>query len=148
QFDVYRVSLAGTLQLEAPAARNATITPYVLGDVFKDYLVAAPEADFGAKVGADAKLGIGQSLTLDLTVNTDFAQAEVDDQQINLTRFSLFFPEKRPFFLENAGTFSVGAGRSAELFFSRRIGLSGGREVPIHAGARLTGRVAGLQIGV
>ena len=120
----------------------------MLGDAFKDYTVAAPDADFGQRIGGDAKVGINQSLTLDLTVNTDFAQVEVDDQQVNLTRFSLFFPEKRAFFLENAGTFSVGSGRSAELFFSRRIGLASGREVPIQAGARLTGKVGSLQIGV
>jgi hypothetical protein len=148
QFDLYRVSLAGSLDLQAPSRRIATVSPYVLGDAFKDYLVSDPEADFGGKVGGDAKLGLNQSLTLDLTVNTDFAQAEVDDQQINLTRFSLFYPEKRAFFLENAGTFSVGAGRSAELFFSRRIGLQAGQEVPIHGGARLTGRVGEVQLGV
>ena len=148
QFDLYRISLAGTLALSAPAKRIVTVSPYVLGDAFKDYTVPAPEADYGQKIGGDAKVGLTQSLTLDLTVNTDFAQAEVDDQQINLTRFSLFFPEKRAFFLENAGTFQVGAGRSAELFFSRRIGLVSGREVPIQAGARLTGKVGDYQLGV
>ncbi len=148
QFDLYRVSLAGSLDLEAPTKRIVTVSPYALGDVFKDYTVLSPDADFGQKVGGDAKIGLNQSLTLDLTVNTDFAQAEVDDQQVNLTRFSLFFPEKRAFFLENAGTFSVGAGRSAELFFSRRIGLSAGREVPIRAGARMTGRIGDVQLGV
>jgi hypothetical protein len=148
QFDVYRLSLAGTLELEAPGRRIVSISPYVLAEAFKDYTVPAPDGSFGPEIGGDAKIGINQSLTLDLTANTDFAQAEVDDQQINLTRFRLFFPEKRAFFLENAGTFSVGASRNAELFFSRRIGLAGGREVPIQAGARLTGRVAGLQIGV
>lgn len=148
QFNVYRVSLAGTLELQAPTGRIATVSPYVLSDAYKDYLVASPDAELGAKVGGDAKLGLSQSLTLDLTVNTDFAQAEVDDQQVNLTRFPLFYPEKRAFFLENAGTFAVGAGRSAELFFSRRIGLSQGREVPIRAGARLTGKVGDVQIGV
>ncbi len=148
QFNLYRVSLAGTLDLAAPARRIATISPYALSDGFKDYTIRSPDADFGGKVGGDAKIGLNQSLTLDLTVNTDFAQAEVDDQQVNLTRFSLFFPEKRAFFLENAGTFSVGSGRSAELFFSRRIGLSGGQEVPIHGGARMTGKVGDVQIGV
>ena len=148
QFDLYRVSLAGSLDLEAPTRRIVTVSPYVLSDGFKDYTVAAPDADFGYKVGGDAKIGLNQSLTLDLTVNTDFAQAEVDDQQVNLTRFRLFFPEKRAFFLENAGTFSVGTSRSAELFFSRRIGLSSGREVPIQAGARMTGRVGDVQLGV
>jgi hypothetical protein len=147
QFDVYRLSMAGTLEVDAPGRRVVSISPYVLAEAFKDYTVAEPDGTFGPEIGGDAKIGIDQSLTLDLTVNTDFAQAEVDDQQINLTRFRLFFPEKRAFFLENAGTFAVGASRSAELFFSRRIGLAGGREVPIHAGARLTGRVGGLQIG-
>jgi hypothetical protein len=148
QFNLYRVSLAGTLDLAAPARRIATVSPYALSDGFKDYTIGSPDADFGGKVGVDAKIGLNQSLTLDLTVNTDFAQAEVDDQQVNLTRFSLFFPEKRAFFLENAGTFSVGSGRSAELFFSRRIGLSGGQEVPIHGGARMTGKVGDVQLGM
>jgi len=148
QFDLYRVSLAGSLALEAPTQRIATISPYALVDAFKDYTVPGSDFDYGRKIGGDAKIGLNQSLTLDLTVNTDFAQAEVDDQQVNLTRFSLFFPEKRAFFLENAGTFSVGSGRSAELFFSRRIGLAGGSEVPIQAGARLTGLVGGVQVGV
>jgi hypothetical protein len=148
QFGVYRVSLAGTLTLEAPARRTVSVSPYVLADGFKDYQVLSPEVEYGRRIGGDAKIGINQSLTLDLTVNTDFAQAEVDDQQVNLTRFSLFFPEKRAFFLENAGTFAVGASRSAELFFSRRIGLSGGQEVPIQAGARLTGKVGDFQIGL
>ena len=148
QFSLYRVSLAGTLDLVAPASRIATASPYILSDGFKDYTVTSPNAEFGAKIGGDAKIGLSQSLTLDLTVNTDFAQAEVDEQQVNLTRFSLFFPEKRAFFLENAGTFAVGSGRSAELFFSRRIGLSGGQEVPIHTGARVTGKVGDVQLGM
>lgn len=148
QFDVYRVSLAGNLQLEAPVRRTITVQPYVLGDAFRDYTLSESETDFGGRVGGDAKIGVNQSLILDLTVRTDFAQAEVDDQQINLTRFSLFFPEKRGFFLENAGTFSVGASRSSELFFSRRIGLAGGNEVPIIGGARLTGKAGSFQIGM
>ena len=109
QFNLYRVSMAGTLDLQAPTKRVVTVSPYVLADAFKDYTVAVPDADFSQRIGCDAKVGINQSLTLDLTVNTDFAQVEVDDQQVNLTRFSLFFPEKRAFFLENAGTFSVGS---------------------------------------
>ena len=149
QFNPYRVSLAGTLsQFQAPARRVVTLTPYTLGSSFKDYTVASPENDVDGDFGADAKIGLTQSLTLDLTVNTDFAQAEVDDQQVNLSRFPLFFPEKRAFFLENAGTFSVGSGRSAELFFSRRIGLQGGNEVPIRGGARLSGKIGSLQIGL
>ena len=149
QFNLYRVSLAGTLSgLQAPSRRTLTVTPYTLGATLKDYTVPAPELDANAELGADAKVGLTQSLTLDLTVNTDFAQAEVDDQQVNLTRFPLFFPEKRAFFLENAGTFAVGSGRTAELFFSRRVGLTGGRVVPIQGGSRLTGRLGGVQIGL
>jgi hypothetical protein len=148
QFSAYRISLAGTVALRTPTRRTMTLSPYVLTDGFKDYQVPSPENEYGFQVGGDAKIGLNQSLTLDLTVNTDFAQAEVDDQQVNLTRFSLFFPEKRSFFLENAGTFAVGASRSAELFFSRRIGLSEGQEVPIQAGARLTGKIGDFQIGL
>ncbi len=148
QFNLYRVSMAGTITLQAPAKRILTVSPYVLSNAFKDYTVESPDGDFDAKIGGDAKIGLNQSLTLDLTVNTDFAQAEVDDQLVNLTRFSLFFPEKRTFFLENAGTFAVGSSRSAELFFSRRIGLASGQEVPILAGARLTGKVGKVQVGV
>lgn len=148
QFSLYRVSMAGTLEVEAPVRRTLNVSPYVLGEAFKDYMVAAPEVERSVKVGGNAKVGITQSLTLDLTVRTDFANAEVDDQQVNLTRFSLFYPEKRSFFLENAGTFAVGASRSAELFFSRRIGLAGGLEVPIQAGARMTGKVGNVQLGL
>ena len=148
QFDLYRISLAGTVALDAPARRTFTVSPYLLADGFKDYQIGSPEVAYGRQVGGDAKIGLNQSLTLDLTVNTDFAQAEVDDQQVNLTRFSLFFPEKRAFFLENAATFAVGASQSAELFFSRRIGLSAGREVPIRAGARMSGKVGDFQIGL
>lgn len=148
QFSVYRVSRAGTLALEAPSRRAVSVRPYILGGAFRDYGATHPETEFEQRVGGEAKIGLDQSLTLDLTVNTDFAQAEVDDQQVNLTRFSLFFPEKRAFFLENAGIFAVGASQSAELFFSRRIGLTAGREVPIRAGARLTGRVGDTQVGL
>lgn len=149
QFNLYRVSLAGAFDVVAPSKRFATVSPYLLTDGLKDYTVTDPSADFGYAVGGDAKIGLTQSLSLDLTANTDFAQVEVDDQQVNLTRFSLFFPEKRAFFLENAGTFAVGQSRSAELFFSRRIGLGANREeVPIRAGGRLTGRVGQLQLGV
>ena len=75
-------------------------------------------------VGLDVKWGVRADLTLDLTVNTDFAQVEADEQQVNLTRFPLFFPERRPFFLENAQLFQLGQPQAIDLFFSRRIGLS------------------------
>ena len=100
------------------------------------------------------KYGVTQNLTADLTINTDFAQVEVDEQQVNLTRFNLFFPEKRDFFLEGLGIFAfagrasaglaAGSGDTPYLFFSRRIGLDGGRETPLRAGGRLTGKVGGV----
>jgi len=104
-------------------------------------------------LGIDLKYGVSAGLNLDVTINTDFAQAEVDDEQVNLTRFALFYPEKRDFFLENAGQFNVGSvspfNRLADLFFTRRIGLSDtGQTVPIIGGARLTGKVGRNDIAI
>ena len=150
QFDLYRLSQAGTLEgIEAPARRTVDVTPYVLGSSEWDYTtgVGGPDVNRVGNIGGDIKIGVTPSLTFDATYNTDFAQVEVDDEQINLTRFSLFFPEKRPFFLENAGTFSVGTPRSVELFFSRRIGIADGLAVPILGGGRLTGKVGGVTVG-
>ena len=107
-----------------------------------------------ADLGLDAKVGLGSNLNLDVTVNTDFAQVEADEQQVNLTRFELFFPEQREFFLENAGLFQVGeANQPFEppetfLFFSRRIGLSeDGEIIPIVGGARITGKLGRTDVG-
>lgn len=148
QYSLYRVSMAGTLQgIEAPAQRTMTVTPYVSSTAHRNFDTST-DTDVSADAGGDLKLGVTPSVTLDLTVNTDFAQVEVDEQQVNLTRFRLFFPEKRPFFLENAGTFSVGTPEAVELFFSRRIGIGGaGREVPIRGGGRVSGKAAGFTIG-
>ncbi len=153
QFNIYRLSLAGELKgLTVPQRRIQTVTPYVLSSAQQRW-PAAPEPlkainKYPAEFGADAKFGITPALTLDLTYNTDFAQVEVDDQRINLTRFPVFFPEKRPFFLENAGTFSAGTPQAADLFFSRRIGISNGVQQPIIGGGRLSGRVGGTTIGL
>lgn len=153
QYNLYRVSLAGVLQgIEAPSRRSVQITPYALSSAHRDF-AAGRDTDMNADLGGDAKIGVTPSLTLDLTYNTDFAQVEVDDQQINLTRFPLFFPEKRPFFLENAGLFAVGTAHQStdpgiDLFFSRRIGIASGGEVPILGGGRLTGRAGGLNVGL
>jgi hypothetical protein len=148
QFDLYRFSLAGTLEgVEAPARRALTVTPFVLAAGRRDY-IARTSATMDGDIGGDAKIGLTPGLALDLTVNTDFAQVEVDDEQVNLTRFRLFFPEKRPFFLENAGTFAVGTPQETELFFSRRIGIQDGRQVPIDAGGRLSGRIGGFSVGL
>ena len=93
--------------------------------------------------GCDVKWGVRADLTLDATFNTDFAQVEADEQQVNLTRFPLFFPEKRPFFLENAHTFQLGQPQAIDLFFSRRIGLSDGRSADRHPRRRTSERQAG-----
>ncbi len=142
QHDIYRVSDAGTVEgLELPSQRNLKVTPYLLGQAARGGELPVG-THYDEEVGFDIKYSITPSLTLDLTYNTDFAQVEVDEQQINLNRFSLFFAEKRPFFLENAGQFSVGDGQEVELFFSRRIGISDdGEAIPIDAGLRLSGRV-------
>ena len=141
QFNLNRLSLAGELQgIEVPAQRNLKLTPYVLGEVVRREVDTTSTAlgDFGA----DLKYSVTPSVTLDLTYNTDFAQVEVDDQQINLDRFNLFFPEKRPFFLENAGLFSVGQPGQLEVFFSRRIGIGdSGEQIPILGGGRVSGKV-------
>lgn len=142
-FTLTRISEAGYIQgIEVPDQRNLQLTPYVLG-VAERGGDRVPGTHMREEFGVDAKWGVTSSLTLDLTYNTDFAQVEVDDIQVNLDRFSLFFPEKRPFFLENAGQFAVGNPREAELFFSRRIGITGGAQIPIEGGGRLTGKITG-----
>ncbi len=148
QFSLFRLSQAGTLSgLRVAAQRNLKVTPYLSGRAQRE---AAADTVVLGDYGGDVKYSVTPSLTLDGTVNTDFAQVEVDEIQINLDRFNLFFPEKRPFFLENAGLFSVGAPAEAELFFSRRIGLDeDGVTIPIIAGGRLSGQVApGWNVGL
>jgi hypothetical protein len=160
---ILRLSQAATLVgLEAPPpAANLEIKPYAIGDLRTDRLARPSIAnDPSADAGVDVKYGITKSLTLDLTYNTDFAQVEDDQAQVNLTRFDLFFPEKREFFLEGQGTFSFGGtggfGRSGpnnlnvtpNLFFSRRIGLNADRAVPIIGGARLSGKLGKYNIGL
>jgi hypothetical protein len=151
------LSAAATLVgLEAPpASRNLEVKPYAIANMTTDR-TAKPSLsnDFGSDVGFDVKYGVTQSLTADVTYNTDFAQVEADEQQVNLTRFSLFFPEKREFFLENQGTFAFGgastnrSGDTPILFYSRRIGVNAGRAVPIEVGGRVTGRVGKFSLGV
>jgi hypothetical protein len=158
QYNLYRLALAGSLAgLQTPVIRNFKATPYVLGNVLESG-VAPVDADLLGDAGLDVKYNVTPSLALDGTVNTDFAQVEVDDQQVNLDRFTLFLPEKRPFFLENAGFFTVGNPGEVELFFSRRIGIMDGRRVgspaddgqavPILAGARLSGKAGKYNIGL
>ena len=172
---IFRVSAAATLVgLEVPdQGINLEIKPYGIGSVASD-LAADPAVrnDRDGDGGIDAKISITRSLTANLTYNTDFAQVEVDEQQVNLTRFSLFFPEKREFFLESRGIFNFargGIGRGPggggsrrgggggggfgaggdvpTLFFSRRIGLENGTLVPILGGGRVTGKVGAFDVG-
>lgn len=141
QYNLNRVSEAGVLEgIQVPAQRNLQITPYALSLADRGGSLTSG-THTAEEYGFDVKWGVTPSLTLDATYNTDFAQVEVDDIQVNLDRFSLFFPEKRPFFLENAGQFAVGNPREAELFFSRRIGISSGAQIPIEGGGRLTGKI-------
>ena len=151
---------ANLVGMEAPPlSRTLELKPYAIADVTSDNTSAPRRTnDPGGDIGLDAKYSITQNLTADLTYNTDFAQVEADEQQVNLTRFSLFFPEKRDFFLENQGLFSFGnnsfGGGPAQttdlplLFYSRRIGLAGSKEVPILGGGRVTGRVGRYQLGL
>jgi hypothetical protein len=130
------------------------ITPYLLsGFEQKNELNEAETAykygqDFKLEPGLDLKYGINPNTVLDLTVNTDFAQVEADDQQFNLTRFSLFFPEKRKFFLERSSIFDFAMGGQNNLFYSRRIGLHEGEPVRIWGGARLNSRIGGWDLGL
>ena len=171
----FRVSAAGTLTgLQVPEGnRTFEIKPYAIGSLNTDRTVVPPIANDGdGDGGVDIKYGLTENLTADFTYRTDFAQVEVDEQQINLTRFSLFFPEKREFFLESQGIFDFGrvpgfggiggstrggltgapgffaGGDAPTLFFSRRIGLADrGRTVPILGGGRLTGKVGDFSVG-
>lgn len=151
-FDIYRVSLAAKVTgLDLPARRDVKLIPYVAERINKDYTrLTGKQIDKDFNVGVDLKWGIRPSLTLDATVNTDFAQVEADDEQVNLTRFDLFFPEKRPFFLENASTFQFGQPQAIDLFFTRKIGLSAtGVPVQIIGGGRLSGKLAaGWNVGL
>ena len=149
RFSATRVSLAGTLRgLEnIRQGRNINVKPFVVagstqvrtGERLETTRSLGRLKDYDG--GVDAKYSLTPSLTLDATYRTDFAQVEADQQQVNLTRFNLFFPEKRDFFLENSGTFAFGPGGNLVPFFSRRIGLSAaGTPIPIIGGGRLSGR--------
>ena len=158
-----RVSMAGTyegLQGLKPGA-NVRVKPYGLANLNK---IGETAVDRDYDAGFDVKYGVTSGLTWDFTVNTDFSQVEADEQQVNLTRFSLFFPEKRDFFLENSGVFQFGSGNTGGgggagggrqnasqdmiFFFSRQIGLSpAGDSIPLLAGTRLTGRIGDWSVG-
>lgn len=129
-----------------PRPRLFWLTPYVLGSRARSYVLSdqntfEPQVDYNRQIGLDAKIGVSSYLTLDVSVNPDFAQVEADDQLVNLTRFSLFFPEKRLFFQEAAGLFDFNMGNNTQLFYSRRIGINDGQLTPVYGGLRLTGKL-------
>ena len=148
----YRTAYFGTLEGIAgiSPSKHLELLPYVLPGASME---SSTEGVFDA--GLDLKYGVTPNLTADLTFNTDFAQVEADQEQVNLTRFSLFFPEQRPFFLEGASIFDVGIPRPSFqrpppllLFYSRRIGLADGRAIPILGGGKMTGKIGPYGIGV
>jgi hypothetical protein len=152
QFSNYRISFGGRLTgiRDVRPGRNIQIKPFYTGSR-SNLALPGLTRRWDADGGVDVKYGIGSSLALDLTLHTDFSQVEADEQQINLTRFSLLFPEKRDFFLENQGAFRIGdlSGRTVIPFFSRRIGLSpAGQPIPLLGGARLTGRQGDYTLGL
>ncbi len=143
QFSMFRIDLAGRIHgIKVPSMnRSLQFTPYVrTGDVQSDF----SEDDQGSDAGFDVKYSITSGLTLDATYNTDFAQVESDQLQVNLGRYALFFPETRPFFLENQGLFTVGVPWQTQLFHSRRIGIApNGQRLRIDGGVRITGKIVG-----
>ncbi|MBN2412093.1 carbohydrate binding family 9 domain-containing protein [candidate division KSB1 bacterium] len=158
RFGLYRLSQAGTLVglTKMSSGGNVEIEPYILGGAEKD---ASTNFDWvnPKETGIDAKIGLTSNLGVKLTWNTDFAQVESDQEQVNLTRFSLYFPEKREFFLDGAEMFNFGGAQSSRrgggrnsliLFYSRRIGIVGKNQQPIIGGAKLLGKVGQYEIGI
>ena len=152
------VSKAGTLEglVDIRPGRNLQIKPFLVGNK-----INADESSNNSDTGIDMKFSVTPSLTLDLTYNTDFSQVDSDEEKVNLTRFPLFFPEKRDFFLENASLFEFGDisnylyrmkpnkyGRSFTMFHSRRIGLEDGMQIPISGGGRLSGKIGNFDLGL
>ncbi len=150
-FDVSTLAFTGDIVWDAPPAKaggNVSVIPYTIANMNQEFEPNSP-ATYGGNAGLDAKVAVSSSLNLDVTVNPDFSQVEVDRQVTNLTRFSLFFPERRNFFIENSDLFSQWGFRQIRPFFSRRIGLADGTPVPILGGARLSGKLnQNLRIGL
>jgi hypothetical protein len=148
-------SLAGTIEIEgARPLKPVYVAPYIIGGFSRDWAINEEETEYIKQddpeynAGLDIKYNINSNLTLDLTANTDFAQVEADDQQVNLTRYSLFFPEKRMFFQERSSLFDFSlGGHSDNLFYSRNIGIARREPIRIYGGARLTGRIGKWDMG-
>lgn len=147
-FEIEALAFTGQMIWDAPPAKagaNISLIPYAIGNGFIDFENLPPNGTSkivtGGNIGGDVKIALSSSMNLDLTINPDFSQVEVDRQQTNLTRFNLFFPEKRQFFIENSDLFGEFGFRQIRPFFSRNIGLAQGQQIPIIAGARLSGKV-------
>ncbi len=156
QFAYTKPSLMQKIVFEGiyPQGTPTYVTPYALGGTGYSHVLNQSAGAYDRTTdrvhegGLDVRVGVTSNLTLDLTANTDFAQVEADDQQVNLTRFSLFFPEKRRFFQERASNFEVGLGGQDRLFHSRTVGLAGGQPVRIYGGGRLVGRIGEWDVGL
>ncbi len=151
----YKSSLAQEVVLTGIKSRKPFyIYPYILGGLSRSFEMNdlgtsyQPIDDNEFEAGLDIKYGLTNNLTMDITVNTDFAQVEADDEQVNLTRFSLFFPEKRLFFQERSSIFDFNFGEQNQLFYSRRIGIYDGKPVRIYGGIRLVGRMGSWDLGL
>lgn len=154
-WSVFKPSKAKDAVFENVVKKNPVyVAPYVLGGIQQSHKLNEAETAYeketepDIEAGLDLKYSLTSNLTMDLTVNTDFAQVEADNQQVNLTRFSLFFPEKRLFFLERESLFDFNMGGPNKLFHSRTIGIDDGEPVRILGGVRLNGRVGGLDLGL
>ena len=158
QAGIFRLSQAGSLHgiADAKMGGNLELMPYFLGGMENDSNTNFA-TDRMSDVGLDAEVALTANLALDLTLNTDFAQVEADQEQVNLTRFSLYYPEKREFFLEGAEVFAFGGGGGSpwhhggsdmDLFYSRQLGLVDGHEARILGGAKMVGKVGKYQVGL
>ncbi len=142
-YSPYRMEYAGVIRglSPPPPSRNLRIQPYISGRGNRVRNLTTTNSNTDPDIGGDLKWALTPNSALDLTFNTDFAEADADRQVINTTRFSVFFPEKRQFFLENGSLFDIGSTLSVKPFFSRRIGLdNSGSPIPIDAGGRITFR--------
>ncbi len=153
-FSQFKPSIMQDVAFDGITSRKPVyVTPYALGGLAQRSELNDAETAYERRddptedLGLDVKYPLTSNLTLDLSLNTDFAQVQADDEQVNLTRFSLFFPEKRQFFQERASIFDFNTGGSTRLFYSRRIGLSDEGPVRLYGGARLVGRLGGWDVG-
>ena len=148
---IYQGKLTGLQGIVSPSYFD--VKPYLLGGLARNLEDEDWQRTTERDLGLDMKYGVTSNLTLDLTLNTDFAQVEADQEEVNLTRFSLYFPERRDFFLEGSGLFAFGAGIGGfgppplSIFYSRSIGIDDEKEVRLLGGGKLTGKVGAYSVG-